>query len=55
MRMLWIALPVVLATAGCAGEPAGSRTVGLQNELPRTNGQLGGGLPLFAATIVEGD
>jgi hypothetical protein len=29
-------------------------TAGVQDELSRTNPQLGGGLPLFAATVLEG-
>ena len=55
MRMMWTALCLFLATAGCVrDEPSGLGNGGVQNELPRTNTQLGGGLPLFAATVVEG-
>jgi hypothetical protein len=55
MRMMWAALCLLLATAGCVrDEPRRLGNGGVQNELPRTNKQLGGGLPLFAATVVEG-
>jgi hypothetical protein len=52
MRMMWAALCLLLATAGCLREePISLGRGGVQNELPRTNMQLGGGLPLFAAPI----
>src|SRR5205085_4863729 len=55
MRMTWPALCLLLATTACMPEePTRLPSGGVQNELPRTNPQLGGGLPLFAATVVEG-
>ena len=54
MRTMCTAACLLLATAGCMREEPSSPRGGVQTELPRTNTQLGGGLPLFAATVVEG-
>ena len=51
MRVTRIVLCLLVAT-GCAEEQSDYPAV--RDELSRTHEQLGGGLALFAATVVEG-
>lgn len=53
MRTPQIALCLALA-ASCLAQAADTANAAVQRDLPRTHPQLGGGLALFAATVVEG-